>query len=506
MRHAAVAPSLLGLAWVTALIGCSSAPHSSLPDAAPPDGAPSDAAPSDAAPSDAAPPKSFEYKDIPLRVNRKVDILFLVDDSPSMGDKQTNLADNFPRLIDVLATLPGGLPDIHIGVATSDLGTKGANDAAPGPSLGTIGQGGCAGFGKDGDLQLFGATSMVTRGNFISDTLQVDGVTRVRNYTGNISDVFAQMARAGAGGCGFEQHLEAVKQALDPNHVANAGFVRDDAYLAVIVIADEDDCSMSHSSLIAVGDTGPLGPLQSFRCTRFGVLCDDGGATPDAMNQPGPKTKCHPSDDMTYLAKVADYAAFLKSLKPDPNNVVVAGIAGTLDPFATELRVPSGSVVPIPALAHSCTYIGGDGKPEVADPPVRIKAFLDQFPNRSAFAPICQQDLSGGLQQIGDLLKTLIVGDPCIEGTLADVDPTTPGPQSDCQVSAVTGRGSLAEYDQVLPRCTPEDSSATNQPCWHLATDPANCPNGDHFSLKIEGQMTLPSDAHVIANCAIQPN
>jgi len=82
----------------------------------------------------------------------------------------------------------------------------------------------------------------------------------------------------------------------------------------------------------------------------------------------------------------------------------------------------------------------------------------------------------------------LIVGDPCIEGTLADVDPKAPGPQYDCQVSAVTGRGTPAESQTVLPRCIPEDPSAGNQPCWHLVTDPVSCPNSDHPSLTIEGQ------------------
>jgi len=229
--------------------------------------------------------RGVELKDIPVTVNRNVDLRFLIDDSGRLSE---NLAVDFPRFLDVLGTIPGGLPNLHIGVATSDLGTKGADDPAPGPAIGALGANGCSGVGKNGDLQLFGASSPVTSGNFLSDILQADGVTRARNYTGNLADVFAQMARAGAGGCGFEQHLEAVKQALDPAHLSNAGFLRDDAYLAVVIIGDEDDCSMSPSSLLATGNTGPLGWLQSFRCTRFGVRCDDGGATPDAMNQPGP--------------------------------------------------------------------------------------------------------------------------------------------------------------------------------------------------------------------------
>ena len=491
MRRAAIASSLLSLAAAGLSTGC---PDRSIAEVNPQQG-------------------RVEYKDIPVNVNRKVDILFLIDDSPSMGDKQTNLATNFPNFINVLAQIQGGLPDVHIGVTTSDLGSKGAADSAPGPGIGTVGQGGCSGLGKNGDLQVFGASSLLNTGSkFIADTIAADGVTRVRNYTDPMGDgsglapAFAQMAHAGAGGCGFEQHLEAVKQALDPSHTANAGFIRDDAFLAVIIIADEDDCSMAHSSLIAMSET-PLGPLQSFRCTRYGVVCDQNGATTTTMNQVGTKSQCHPSSDTTYLTNATAYADSLKKLKADPSKVIVAGIVGVPDPFAVELRAPSGSTTPVPALAHSCTYVGNDGKPEVADPPIRIKAFLDQFPNRSTFSTICQKDLSGGLQQIGDLLRT-VIGDPCIEGKLADVDPNTAGLQYDCSVSSVLNPNTATQTETVMPQCNPPDGTGATSVCWHLVADPTNCqktdPTSPHLALKIELQDSLPKDSHIIANCVTE--
>ena len=78
-----------------------------------------------------------EHKHIPVTPRHDIDILFLIDDSPSMADKQANLAMNFPNFINVLNTIEGGLPNVHIGVAASDLGSKGADDAAPGPSIGS---------------------------------------------------------------------------------------------------------------------------------------------------------------------------------------------------------------------------------------------------------------------------------------------------------------------------------------------------------------------------------
>jgi hypothetical protein len=484
MRHAAIASSVLSLAAAGLLAGC---PDRSISEVDPAQG-------------------RVEAKDIPVNVTRDVDILFLIDDSPSMKDKQINLVANFPNFIAVLSSIPGGLPNVHIGVVTSDLGSKGA-DGMIAPGIGVGAPGGCSGFGKAGNMQLFGAP--VSGGPYISDIQPIDPTApRTSNYTGSLDTVFAQMAQAGASGCGFEQHLEAMKQALQPTNVVNQGFLRADAYLAVIFIADEDDCSMEHTTLLGPEST-TLGPPVSFRCTRFGVLCDNGGSTTSAMNQIGPKTQCHPNDSSPYLTKVSGYVDFLKKLKSDPSRVIVAGIMGAPDMFETELRPdPRNTSRLIPALKHSCTYIGGDGKPEVADPPIRLKAFLDQFPNRSTFAPICQKDLSGGLQQIADLLKT-VLGDPCIDGKLADVDPTTPGPQYDCSVSSVTTDPATGLQTEVLmPKCNPDDGSGATAVCWHLVADPANCtkndPTSQHISLKFELKDMLPKDSHIVANCVTE--
>ncbi|CAN5888221.1 hypothetical protein BH11MYX2_BH11MYX2_06810 [soil metagenome] len=426
-----------------------------------------------------------EYKDIPVTVNRNVDLLFVIDDSPSMADKQQNLADNFGEFINVLNTIQGGLPDVHIGVVTSDMGTKSTQDPTPGPSLG-----GCAGTGKAGNLQISGAP---VSGTFISD-IKVSETMRNRNYTGDLATVFATMAKVGAAGCGFEQHLSAMKAALNGNQ-QNAGFLRADAYLAIIFIQDEDDCSISHTALLGPAG-GNLGTQQSFRCTKFGVTCDQGGADPNAMNTVGNKSQCHPNEDSQYLEKVQTYVDFIKGLKADPTKIIVAGIMGTIDPFAVELRVPQGaSTAPEPALAHSCTYQGSLG-PEIADPPIRLKYFLDQFPNRSTFTTICQRNLADGLTLIAQLLKT-VLGDPCIEGNLAM--------PIDCSVSDVQNLGEPNQVETILPACN-SDTNPSNTPCWRIATDTVNCAMapGNH-TLKIErGSASAAPDTHVIANCVTE--
>src|SRR5438270_574700 len=80
-----------------------------------------------------------------------------------------------------LSAIAGGLPNVHIGVVTSDVGTKGAEDSSPGPMIGT-GAGACSGTGKAGNLQTSGSTTLT--GNFISDVAVSSG-GRATNYTGS---------------------------------------------------------------------------------------------------------------------------------------------------------------------------------------------------------------------------------------------------------------------------------------------------------------------------------
>ena len=470
MLKALTATSCLGLAVASLLTGC---PDRSISEVNPEQG-------------------RVEYKDIPVTVNRDIDILFLIDDSPSMADKQRNLAANFPQFINVLNTIQGGLPNVHIGIATSDMGSLATG--GQGPNVGTAGtQGGCVGTGKAGKLQVKGGASV--NGVFISDTL--DGTTqqRVTNYQGALATTFATMATGvGVNGCGFEQHLEGIKAALD-NNATNAGFIRDKAFLAIIIIADEDDCSLADPQLLQSATT-TFGPLESFRCTQYGVTCDVGGATPAEMGQVGPKSMCHSNESGTELTKVQRYIDFLKGFKAEPTDVIVALIGGPATPVATELRAPQSGAAAVPALAHSCSYVDATNATEVADSSVRQTQFINAFPNRSTFQAICNNDLSDGLVLIAQLLKS-VIGSPCIDGELAV--------PFDCSVSDVTDPGKPTQHETVLPECTDtgnNDTSNNGQACWAIVADTTSCPTGTNLSLKVKRSgMAAPANDHVIANC-----
>ena len=183
-----------------------------------------------------------EPKEIPLTINRDIDILFVIDNSGSMAEEQAALVANFPQFINVLEQIEGGLPNVHLGVVSSDMGTLGVPTGDPAcsdPDNGNL---------VKGNPDLANQCTMVS-GNYISydDQDGAGGNPPVINYTGTLADAFACTARLGKDGCGFEQHLESARAALNGNPVNNT-FLRDNAYLAVIVIADEDDCSAAQTS------------------------------------------------------------------------------------------------------------------------------------------------------------------------------------------------------------------------------------------------------------------
>ena len=120
--------------------------------------------------------------------NRDLDLLFVIDDSPSMADKQANLAANFPNFVNTLNALPGGLPNIHLGVISTDMGTKGTDVVQPGAPIGQVGQGGCSGTGKSGSLTVNGAP---VSDLYLSDIKQGDG-SRAKNYTGTLAATFSR--------------------------------------------------------------------------------------------------------------------------------------------------------------------------------------------------------------------------------------------------------------------------------------------------------------------------
>jgi hypothetical protein len=412
----------------------------------------------------------FELSD-----RREVDILFLVDKSPTMEDEQASLAQNFPRFIEVLENIEGGLPDIHLGVITQDIGAGGY----------TVG-GTCSGEGDGGRLQ---NTARIPgcrppSGAFIRDVARPDG-TRDRNYAGTLAETFACIAQVGPRGCGFEQHLLSLKMALDGSVAHNAGFLRKDAHLAVVILSDEDDCSASDPRTVFDPTPrtamDPLGTVSDWRCAEFGWVCD--GQTP-ARGAAG-YGACQPNPRSPYLHHPDVFVDFVRGLKADPGRILVATIMGPSTPVRMALTRDGD-----PEVQPSCQR-----GPQNAEPMPRIEYFADRVSDQSTFVSICEPDLSGGLVQIAEALRGIIGVTTCLSARPADTDPKAPGLQAECSVTEITGTGPGGR-STPLPRCSLEG----DRPCWKIADDSACSASG--LTVDIErGGAEAPAEGRLSVKC-----
>jgi hypothetical protein len=421
-----------------------------------------------------------------------LDILFVIDNSASTADKQALFARNLPTLAAALDGFPGGRPSLHLGVVSSSVSIGNANFGAN-----------CA-TGDDGALQATPRVTLVDgtpcappSGSFILDVANADG-TRTTNYTGTLADTLACIGQLGPSGCGFEAHLEALKRALDGSRAENAGFLRPDAALAVIVLADEDDCSVADPALfdLASSQAGP----GDFRCQPlYSYSCD----APISATDPGTYSGCKPKRG-GYLRDVDAYRAFLSSIK-DPSQTAVAVIAGdVVDPIATgAITIPFDQPL---ALMPSCTATI-DGNFAIARPALRLAELAASFGDHGSFQSVCQSDYSGALVAIGRTLFSMM--GPCLEGNIAlgDRDPANPGLQPACTVTERAPFGAVGEQDAVVPACAMRDAQTPDpagaRPCWWVDAAPACTATPSGLALHVERATPVPANGVVDATCEL---
>lgn len=357
---------------------------------------------------------------------RQVDLLLMVDNSGSMAEEQASLTVQFPRLLRALTK--GDLDadgvadfapveDLHLGVITSDLG----NGGFPVPTCATT-------FGDDGILITRGnvatAGCLTTYPPFLTFTPGAD--------VDSVATDFACVGRVGTGGCGFEQPLEAVLKAVTPStsptrflmgstgHAdrENAGFLREDSIVAVMVMSDEDDCSVADPALFDPSSTHYTGDL-NLRCFMH----------PEAV---------HP---------VSRFVDGLRAVRPGrPELLVFAAITGipyrlvadgTPAGYATVLSDPrmqeqidSGAMMT--RLTPSCN-VPGRG---LAFPPRRIVQVAEALAPRSMVHSICQEDFSGAIDALVAKIADAL-GGTCLARPLT---PSTDGSVA-CDVREIVPAG-----------------------------------------------------------------
>ncbi|MDC0720726.1 hypothetical protein [Nannocystis bainbridge] len=297
-----------------------------------------------------------------------LDVLFVIDNSGTMGEEQTNLAANFPYLIDKLrnVTDENEKPvnaNINIMVTTTDFGhplcspfEKPDYDPAKGAPINTacvdrIGR--FTGLGAN-PVQVEQACNNGCKGSvvpsdpFINFQLDQDNILNADPNGGDpVAQALSCIGPQGIDGCGMEAPLETMLQALDPNKPWNQGnkpFLRDGAVLAIVVLTDEAECSVKDYKYFdpqlasdpmfnqywedTPGQPGVKDEPTSATCFNAGVSCVD-------ANADGIYESCM-SEDKGVLQPLSRYIGYLKTnlVQQKKKDVIMLGILGV--PKVTE--------------------------------------------------------------------------------------------------------------------------------------------------------------------------
>jgi hypothetical protein len=360
---------------------------------------------------------------VPLRGKpaNAIDLLVVVDNSTSMMTSQKLLAAAYPAFLDSLRG-SGPVPDLHVAVTTTDMGA-GAFTAA------------VAARAESCSHSNRGAFVTAPRPNPLVPSAACDtaglnpGATFIQsgpdpsknNYSGQLEDVLGCLVQQGDDGCGFEQPLAAIEAALGPAAPAgNAGFLRSDAVLAILIVTNEDDCSVpANSELFDPSDAAidALGTFASFRCTAHGIACP-GSQLPSSS---GPLAGCAPDeagaadDPLHSLTPVGHAISFLQGLKP-PGQLLFEVLAAPPTPFAVD-RTNFVTCENCPELSHSCVADGCNSlacqqdfaSPDCScvfgDPAVRLDAVARALGGGAGFDSICGAGYEGPMRGLASRLR-----------------------------------------------------------------------------------------------------
>jgi len=327
---------------------------------------------------------------------RCVDVLFVMDNRASMQEEQVSLFEQIPYLTDALVSgdVDGdGAPDVppvsdlHFGVVTADLGSGGTLvDGCLSPDFGDDG---ILGRGRTGRL-------VETCGLDIPPFLHWSAESAPGDFDAWQLDAACSLA-VGIFGCPYEQPLDAALKALTESaapprffrntcghaDTRNAGFLRADSVLAVVILSDHDDCSVREPS--------------------FFVDAADRSEDPGLV--------CHEFEER--LHNVRRHVTGFAALREDPRDLVFAPVVGlptdavprlgAAPDFAAILGHPDMQVQPDPGdptrLAPSCNTAGRG----LTFPPRRYMEVAQGLGAAGASTPvasICQADLTAVVDAI----------------------------------------------------------------------------------------------------------
>ncbi|HET6584479.1 MAG TPA: vWA domain-containing protein [Nannocystaceae bacterium] len=452
---------------------------------------------------------SEKKRGVQISVNKDVDILFVIDNSGSMGEEQANVSANFASFIDVLEQ-KDVQANYRIGVTTTDNGNPKCDGT--GPEGGKLQMTSCR--SRQNEF-LFPGTPMVDvtdiacLDNCAIDDMNIqptatahdpdlkprpwlesiEGKTNLPDADGDGTsdystvEAFQCFGPQGVAGCGFESHLESMYLAF--LHAATEGdnqydFVRDNALLSVVIVTDETDCSLDKdfSSIFELEQDGGnpsafwsdpnANQPTSAVCWNAGVACTGGPGTYDECHSENYDVDGNPgaSADQSVLYPLSRYVDFVQEIEDKKREytpgqeVLVALIAGVPPGYsegsadityadAATMQEQLDFGIGAGCTNNATTPIG------TARPPVREREFAEAFmvgDERNLFS-ICANDFSPALAAIANAIRDQLKPS-CMPECVADTDPVQPGLQAQCNLEQFSPGGARVP----VPQCGAGDA------------------------------------------------
>ncbi|MEM9458981.1 MAG: hypothetical protein AAGF11_32685 [Myxococcota bacterium] len=299
----------------------------------------------------------------------QLDLVFVIDNSGTMGEEQLTLARSFPLFVEQLRNLTdaAGAPidlDVQVMVTTTDFGNPLCTqfeppgyDPAEGMPISTPCTDRLADFDNlVGTVSIPEAcTNLCPAGiaptddyvAFDANGSNVPGAPVDIDGDGTPDSPAAQalacIGPQGINGCGYESPLENMLRALDPSAPWNQGpapFLRDGATLGLVLVSDEADCSIQDYTILedpAYQNVNPntgVPAASSAICWNAGVTCNG----PDAM---GVFSSCttSASPELQPLTRYTDY--LIQELRDNQGKeVFMVAITGVPEVTARSLDLP----------------------------------------------------------------------------------------------------------------------------------------------------------------------
>ena len=433
---------------------------------------------------------------IALATNRDVDILFVVDNSASMGEEQAMLSRDIDAFLDVLDS-PDRRANYRIGFTTTDDGNPWCQGTGPeGGNLRLTScrsrldefAGGTDDFSQEACLDLcpddwetiaIQPTSTDEDPQLVARPW-IESTEGVANLPDGLTmpQAFQCLSPQGTNGCGFESPLESMWKALRRSETDTEpayGFIRDHATLAIVHLTDEADCSyndewetifLPEGNRVFWSDPNASAPTSAL-CWNAGVACVGSGVYDacESIDLDADGNEVANAEDDAVLHPVARYVDFVQDLESTkqlvtPDQQVLVSVIGGVDPGLGNVTVTYQDALDDPQFQNDFGIGPGCTSPNgAAIPPVRMREFAEAFSvelDRNMFS-ICDDDFSPALRAVAESIAAQ-ARPACMPACVADTDPTTTTVEPQCALRQDSPLGDGSIDASLIPECTTDGS------------------------------------------------